>query len=103
MVLNKIDKIGDNEVERSVKEFQDGIPVSALNGTNFDLLIDRVALYLNRAIKTYKFVLPQSKAKIISLMYKKGHVVKREYRNNQVHLEVQLPVNLYNRIKKDIK
>jgi GTP-binding protein HflX len=101
-VLNKTDKITSDEIDRFTEEFRDAIPISALKKINFEPLIDRIALRLNRAIKTYKIFLPQDKARLISLLYEKGHVVKREYRNNKVYLEVELPVSLYERIKKDI-
>ena len=86
-----------------MKEFRDAIPISALKKKNFEALIDKVVLYLNRSIKVYKISLPQSKAAIISLIYEKGHVVKREYRGDKVYLEAQLPISLYEKIKKEIE
>ena len=101
-VLNKIDKVDDNDIPRLVKEFNDAIPVSALKKRNFEALIDKIVLHLNRLVKTYKFTLPQSKARLISLIHENGHVIKREYRGNAVCLEVQLPVSVYAKIKKEI-
>ena len=101
-VLNKIDKIDDNEISRFTKEFKDSIPISALKKSNFEALTDKIVLYLNSVIKTYKIYLPQSKASLISLIHEKGHVLNREYVEDKVCLEVQLPVSLYNKIKKEI-
>ena len=38
----------------------------------------------------------------ISAIYKTGHVTKREYQGNQVHIEAQLPVSFYEKIKKEL-
>lgn len=100
--LNKIDKADDNDVRRLTNEFRDAIPISALKKINFQALIDKIVLYLNNIVKTYTIVLPQRKAALISLIYEKGHVLKREYRGEEVYLEVQLPASLYAKIKKEI-
>lgn len=102
-VLNKIDKISDNETHGFMKEFREAIPISALKKTNITALIDRIVLHLNSAIRTYKIFLPQNKAKLISLLHEKGHIIKREYRSDEVCLEIELPINLYERIKKQLE
>ncbi len=102
-VLNKTDKISDNEIHRFTKEFTHAIPVSASKKINFESLIDRIVLHLNNVIKIYKIFLPQSKARLISLLYEKGHIVKREYRGDKVYLEAELPVRVYEKIKKEIE
>ncbi|MGB2706190.1 MAG: GTPase HflX, partial [Candidatus Omnitrophota bacterium] len=100
--LNKIDMVGENEIRRLTREFKDAIPISALKKINFQALIDKIVLYLNNIVKTYTIVLPQRKASLISLIHEKGHVLKREYRGDEVHLEVQLPASLYEKIKKEM-
>jgi len=102
-VLNKIDMLNENEVKRLTREFKDAIPISALKRINFQALIDRIVLHLGNIVKNYKIVLPQSKASLISLLHKNGRVLKREYHGENVHLEVQLPASLYEKIKKDIQ
>ena len=101
-VLNKVDKVNDAETERQVKQRDGAIPISALTGKNFEALIDRITLYLSDAIKTYDLIVPNDKSRLISLMHEKGHILKKEYRGNNVYLEVQLPADLYERIKKEL-
>jgi len=101
-VLNKIDKVETREVLRFEREFTGAIAISALKKTNFEALIDKIVLHLSDIVKTYKIVLPQSKASLISFIYEKGHVTKREYRDENVHLEVQLPASMYAKIQKEI-
>lgn len=102
-VLNKIDKISDNEIKRFIKEFRDAIAISALKKQNFGELIDRIVLHLNSIVKIYRISLPQNKARLISLIHERGHVLKREYRGDMVYLEAQIPTSLYDRIKKEIR
>jgi len=101
-VLNKVDMVDDNEIRRFVGEFKDAVPISALKKRNFRALIDRITLYLNNVVKTYAIVLPQRRAALISLLHERGRVLKREYRGENVHLEVQLPASLYEKIKKEM-
>jgi len=101
--LNKADTVSDNEAERLAKEFKDAIPISALKKINLRALIDRIVLHLGSIVKTYSIVLPQREAALISFLHEKGHVLKREYRAEKVRLEVQLPVSLYEKIRKNTR
>lgn len=100
--LNKIDKLTENEIKRFERTFDNAVPISALKKENFQALIDRIIIYLNNTVKTYQIILPQSKASLISAIYKTGHVTKREYQGDQVHIEAQLPVSFYEKIKKEL-
>ena len=102
-VLNKIDKLNIDEIRHLSREFEEGIPISALKKQNFETFIDKIVLHLSNVVKTYSITLPQSKAKLISLIHENGHVVKTEYKQNDVCLEVQLPVSFYDKIKKNIQ
>ncbi|MBL7157631.1 MAG: GTPase HflX [Candidatus Omnitrophica bacterium] len=102
-VLNKIDKIENNEIERFAREFYNAVPISAIEKKNFEGLIDRIVLYLNKVIKLYKITLPQSQARVISMLHEAGHVVKKEYREKDVYLEVELPISFYEKVKKEIR
>ena len=101
-VLNKTDKIGKNETDTLAKEFRDAVPISALKKENMGGLIDRIVLHLAKIVKTYTIVVPQDKARLISRIYENGHVTKREYRGDKVHLEAQLPASLYAKIMKEL-
>lgn len=96
-VLNKMDKIDESEILSVAKEFKNSIPISALKKNNFQPFIDRIALQLNTLVKTYKIHLPQSEARLISLIYEKGHVIKSEYHADTVYMEVELPISFYNK------
>ncbi len=100
--LNKIDMVSENEVRRLTREFKDAIPISALKKMNFQDLIDKIVLHPGNIVKAYTIVLPQHKASLISLIHEKGRVLKREYRDENVHLEVQLPASFYEKIKKEV-
>jgi len=100
--LNKVDKVGENEQERFVKEFRGAIPISALKKQNFETLLDKITIYLNNVVKTYRMTISQKNARLISLIHDRGHIIRKDYRGEKVYLEVQLPVAFYDKIKKEI-
>ena len=99
-VLNKIDKLDEASIRSIQKEFENPILISALKKENFQELIDRIVIHLGGIVKTYEILIPQSKAAIISRIYENGNVIKREYRDDNVYLEAQLPTTFYEKLKK---
>jgi len=102
-VLNKTDRLDPDEIPRLSREFGDAIPISALKKENFESLIDRITVYLNTAVKIYNITIPQKDARLISLIYDNGHVLKREYLGDKIYLEAQLAQDFYESIKKEIE
>ena len=102
-VLNKIDRMEPAEENVFTGNFDGAIPISALKKKNFTELIDRLVIHLNSIVKTYKLEIPQNKARLISLLHEKGHIITKEYRDNNVILQVQLPSTLYAKIERELK
>lgn len=100
--LNKIDKITDDELSGLAKQFRKAVPISALKKLNFELLIDKIVLQLSSIVKSYEILLPQKEAGLISLIHEKGRVTNKEYTEDSVKIEAQLPISFYNKIKKKI-
>lgn len=101
-VLNKRDMIDPADIERRAREFRNAIPISAFKRQNFEALLDRLIFCLNGIVKAYELVLPQEKARLISLIHDRGNVLEKEYRGNDVYIKAELPIKLYERIKKDL-
>jgi len=101
-LLNKIDKVDPTELKTLEKQFDYAIPISALRRTNFESLTDKITLHLNKIVNTYRLVIPQHKASLINTLYENGHVLKREYRGDDVLLDVQLRTSFYEKLKKEL-
>lgn len=97
--LNKIDKVDENDMKKFLREFDNAISISALKKENFQSLFDKIILYLNKLVKILRISIPQSDARLINLLHEKGHIITKEYRGNDVYLEVEIPVDLYEKVK----
>ena len=94
-VLNKIDKLVDPALtEKLTRDFDTKMAISALNKTNFDLLINNIMPHINGLIEKVNFVIPQSDTKRLALIYENGLVLKREYRGNDILIEAEIPIRL---------
>ncbi len=102
IALNKIDKITDaNMIERLKKDFENGIPISALKKENLNQLIQRIAMILSSSLIYVKALLPQSEAKLISEIYRQGHIIKREFKGQEIYVEAEIPLRLKNILDKN--
>lgn len=101
IALNKIDKITDASIiERFKKDFENGIPVSALKKENLNQLVERVAMILSASLVYVKALLPQSEAKLISEIYREAHIIKKEFRGDAIYIEAEMPLRLRNTLDK---
>lgn len=101
IALNKIDKIADASIiERFKKDFENGVPISALKKENLNRLVERVAMILSAGLVYVKALLPQSEAKLINQIYKEGHIIKKEFREQEIYFEAEVPLRLKNILDK---
>ncbi|RKD26087.1 GTP-binding protein HflX [Caminicella sporogenes DSM 14501] len=81
---------------------KNSISISALTGYGIDKLIDMIKEYLFKDIKKYKMIIPFEKGNIYSVLCDKTKVYNVEYKENGIHLEIDLDTALYNRYKQYI-
>ena len=84
LVLNKIDKIESHIVENLRSFYPDAVFVSALNGTNLELLLDKIKDILSRDIRQLVLRFPIAKMKIMDYLYTNSEVLKVEYSPQEV-------------------
>lgn len=102
IVLNKIDRIAEGGVvERLKKNFENAIPISALKKENLHHLVQRIAMILSSSLIYVKALLPQSEAKLINQIYREGHIIKREFREQEIYIEAEIPLRLKNILDKN--
>ncbi len=93
--LNKIDKIeNERDIQRLVREFDGAVPISALTKKGLDKLIDKILLHMSSMMATIKISIPQHNMKIINYIYEHAHILKKEYREQNVYIEAQIPTHL---------
>ncbi len=103
-VINKTDKIGaparKNELAR---RFECGVNVSALQKDGIELLRRRLARELSGLLKEITLTVPHSKMKVCSWLYKHGKILKKEYRQDGIHIEARIPRKLESSLELVIK
>jgi len=94
-VLNKIDKMSDpSAVEKAIHDFAAAAAISALKMEGFAALIDAVAGRISGLMTKVNLDIPVSDMSRINFIYGNGLVTKKEYRDDTVHIEAELPTRL---------
>jgi GTP-binding protein HflX len=100
-VLNKIDKCVDMEmISRFRKKFPKILKISALKGIGLDDLVDGIVEEIKNLRKVVKLKIPQSNYKLVSFLMEEGRVISKEYVENDIVLEVEIPKKLEKEVLK---
>ena len=101
-VLNKIDKVDKNAVDKLMRYFDGAVRVSAVKREGFEALINTVLRYIGETMTRVKATIPLNKAGILNFIYENGVVTKKEYKGNGVYIEANLPARLKTTLDKKI-
>lgn len=100
-VLNKIDLCNDPEkVKRMVEKYPQSVQISALNHTGFTELQTMMIESLSNQRQQLHLRIPQSEYALVTEVTRQGHVIRQDYEDNDVLLDVELPKNLAQKMKK---
>lgn len=78
LVLNKIDLLDNDEIERLKKYYPDAVFISALQKQNIDKLIDNVRERMFD-LKQCKLFVPHSKQKVLHQIYDHSSIISKQY------------------------
>ncbi|KIA77845.1 GTPase HflX [Parachlamydia acanthamoebae] len=99
-VLNKIDQAEQNELTTRLRlEYPRTVPISALHRRGFEELEEMMLRELSQQRKTLNLRIPQSEYALVSEIRRSGNVISQDYEENDVLIEVDLPVALANKLK----
>lgn len=91
-VLNKIDLCRDSSVVKRLQlKLSKSVPVSALQKSGLDQLLQRMEEEVNSLRKQLRLRIPQSRYQLIHQIMKEGRVISLEYEDNDVLLEIEIP------------
>ena len=76
------------------------VQISALNHTGFVELQTAMIEELSKQRKVLDLRIPQSDYAIVTEITRIGHVIKQDYEDNDVILQIELPAALADRMKK---
>jgi GTP-binding protein HflX len=96
-VLRVFNKIDQDSRELPIP-FQSGdLFVSALRGEGIDRLLEAIDERLSRSFRHLSIRLPYRAGSELSLLYRTSRILKREDRQDGIHLEVELDDKYYNK------
>lgn len=94
-VLNKADLAENSWNLRKMQiKYPKTATISALNKTGLDALYDRMVEEIAALRKTVRLRVPQSQYNLVSAAMREGKVLSCDYEENDVLLEVEIPVHL---------
>lgn len=86
LVLNKIDKISEEEQNRLVKEYPEAVPISAHKRINLNVLLERIYNILSPEIVEIVVKFPFHSMEILDYLYTHSEVVKVEFKEEVIAL-----------------
>ena len=90
-VFNKIDALPDPTTERAlVAEWPDSVGISALKGTGLDDLFAMMKKMLKGRMTFVRALIPYEQSTLVEACHKYGRVLKEEYRDDGVYVEVDV-------------
>lgn len=99
--LNKIDKVApDFPVDKMIREFDNGVAISALKKEGLDKLIGMIKGRLAQYMTIVKVEIPASDTKTLKIIHENGLIISKKYNGSFVMIEAEVPVMLAGRLKK---
>ncbi len=98
-VLNKVDLCPNRlMVDRMRFKYAKTVEISALQKSGFDRLMDLMIQEISALRKTVHLRVPQSQYSLLSEVIREGRVISREYEENDILLEVEIPLYLERKV-----
>ncbi len=104
LVLNKVDKASEEQLEEIKKEFSNYniVEISAKQEVNLDLLIEKIEEKLPYSLKKVEVVIPYNRGDVVSLLHRNARILKEDYVNEGTLMEVEVDEEIYNKTKEYI-
>ncbi|WP_163194476.1 GTPase HflX [Clostridium thermarum] len=103
MALNKMDKVEPEYLQRLKEDYLDKenyldiVEISAVNGTNLELLLTAIAKNLPEKLKKAEFLIPYSDSHAAAFLHRNANILKEEYRDNGVYIEAMADQEVLNK------
>lgn len=102
--LNKVDMQADNDtLKRYLLDFKNSLAVSALEGTNMRQLLEKISEHLSGLITDIEIFIPIHQAQLVNVIYSEGKVFKKEYYEDKIFIQAQVPVRIKAKLKKELR
>ncbi|MBO8138326.1 MAG: GTPase HflX [Desulfotomaculum sp.] len=105
LVLNKVDSINDKIIIKREwkRNYLDTVEISAKYGRGLQNLLAKISAALSERKICINFLIPYDRVPVISLLHHHGKVLKKEYKEDGIKIEVIIEKVWADRVKKIIK
>ena len=94
-ILNKVDLLEDkNRINLFKLKYPCVVSLSALHKEGIDQLVEMMMSCLKNLKKTLHLCIPQSRYDIVSRLMCEGHIIKKEFKENDILLTIEIPTYL---------
>ncbi len=102
LVLNKIDKAGEEAVEAIADRYRDMklVRISAREEINLDLLLSEIAEVLPYTLKEIRFLIPYSDQSFVAYLHRNSKVLEEEYRDDGTYVKALVDDEALSKCKK---
>ncbi len=98
-VLNKVDQCENSLMLAKLRlKFKKTVPISALNKTGFDELLEMMMKEISLLRKVVKARIPQSAYALVSELMREGKVMRCDYEENDILIEAEIPVHMEHKV-----
>ncbi len=97
LVLNKIDRLSDEERDVCQRRHPDAVLVSGRTGEGIESLISRISADATRGSVTLTVLIPYTRGELVRLAHERTHVVSERHTGDGTQLVIQAPRDLANR------
>jgi GTPase len=102
LVLNKIDRVGEEVVDAIAENHKNvrTVRISAREGINLDLLLTEIAEVLPYTLKEVKFLIPYSDQALVAYLHRNAKVQDEEYRDDGTYIKALVDDETYSKCKR---
>ena len=102
LVLNKIDRVGEDVVDAIAEKHRDMkiVRISAREEINLDLLLSEVAEVLPYIQKEIKFLIPYSDQSLVAYLHRNAKVLEEEYRDDGAYVKALVDDEVLSKCKR---
>lgn len=91
LVLNKVDRLTEAELDRLVNLYPEGVVISAMNGDGLQTLLETVAAELSKGLVSIRLEIPYDRGDLVAAAHRLGEVTEETHSQSGSLLEVRLP------------
>jgi GTP-binding protein HflX len=102
LVLNKADRLSDEEIAMIAQEFPDGIIMSVRSAADVEQLQLRIRDFFDRDMQEEEFLVPYSQQRHVAVLHERGRVLEEKYDESGARVRVRAPSAVLGGLRREL-